>query len=596
MTDRHVFNDHTTLVLKSLKGLVAGHPYLSLIPSLKVVYRADHDPSKVSLICGGGSGHEPGTVGFVGKALLNASVAGDVFASPSAKQVFGAINKVPSDVGTILIITNYTGDNLHFGLARLMAQSAGIENVELVVVGDDVSVPRSRGNMVGRRCLAGITLGELCKILGAGSEANMGFQELVDLGRSTSSNTGSICAALDHCHVPGRSGDWQIPAGRVEIGLGLHNETGVFNIPHPSGEDLIAQMLDLILNQEDPERAFVKFKKDDQIVLLLNNQGGLSALEMGAIMDETLTQLEARSIIPVRTFNGPFMGSMNMPGFSISLTNLSNISEETKVPVERLLELVDAPHNSPAWPATSTIYPVPESLRRARQDQFTEVEKEEHVAPKRGPKILIDPKKIEESMRIASEDVIALEPKLTEWDTIVGDGDCGETCANGAKAVLGALKTGLGSDGDLVHLFRELTEVIDDSCGGTLGAIFSIFLAGFTTSLMGSATSQPTVDPSFFGKTALDALETLKQRTAARTGHRTVMDALIPFSETLAKTGDFKAAVQACRAGGEATATMQAKLGRATYVGERTDRQMPPDPGAMAFVAVVEGILKALGQ
>jgi dihydroxyacetone kinase len=113
---------------------------------------------------------------------------------------------------------------------------------------------------------------------------------------------------------------------------------------------------------------------------------------------------------------------------------------------------------------------------------------------------------------------------------------------------------------------------------------------------MGSATSQPTVDPSFFGKTALDALETLKQRTAARTGHRTVMDALIPFSETLAKTGDFKAAVQACRAGGEATATMQAKLGRATYVGERTDRQMPPDPGAMAFVAVVEGILKALGQ
>jgi dihydroxyacetone kinase len=106
MTDRHIFNDHTTLVLRSLRGLVAGHPYLSLIPSLKVVYRADHDPSKVSLRCGGGSGHEPGTVGFVGKGLLSASVAGDVFASPSAKQVSGGMKVVPSDKGTILIITN----------------------------------------------------------------------------------------------------------------------------------------------------------------------------------------------------------------------------------------------------------------------------------------------------------------------------------------------------------------------------------------------------------------------------------------------------------------------------------------------------------
>jgi dihydroxyacetone kinase len=106
MTDRHIFHDHTTLVVRSLRGLVAAHPYLNLIPSLKVVYRADHDRSKVSLICGGGSGHEPGTTGFVGQGLLSASAAGDVFASPSAKQVGAAIKAVPSDKGTILIITN----------------------------------------------------------------------------------------------------------------------------------------------------------------------------------------------------------------------------------------------------------------------------------------------------------------------------------------------------------------------------------------------------------------------------------------------------------------------------------------------------------
>lgn len=119
-----------------------------------------------------------------------------------------------------------------------------------------------------------------------------------------------------------------------------------------------------------------------------------------------------------------------------------------------------------------------------------------------------------------------------------------------------------------------------------------------TTALIdaASASAAPTVSPKWFGEIALQALDTLQQRTAARVGHRTVMDALIPFAETLAKTGDFDAAVKACRDGGLATKDMQAKLGRATYVGEREDREMPPDPGAMALVCVVEGIQKALKQ
>lgn len=134
-----------------------------------------------------------------------------------------------------------------------------------------------------------------------------------------------------------------------------------------------------------------------------------------------------------------------------------------------------------------------------------------------------------------------------------------------------------------------------DSCGGTLGAIFSIFLAGLTTALIEAAPTRPTVTPEFMGKMALEALETLKQRTAARVGHRTVMDAMIPFAEALAETGDIKKAADRCRQGGEATKTMQAKLGRATYVGEVKGREMPPDPGAMAFVAVAEGIAKICG-
>jgi dihydroxyacetone kinase len=119
-----------------------------------------------------------------------------------------------------------------------------------------------------------------------------------------------------------------------------------------------------------------------------------------------------------------------------------------------------------------------------------------------------------------------------------------------------------------------------------------------TNALIAAAEAGSTKEasPKFLGEIALEGLETLKQRTAARVGHRTVMDALIPFAETLASTGDIKKAAEECRKGGEATIKMQAKLGRATYVGEREDgKPLPPDPGAMAFVTVAEALAKVLG-
>jgi len=167
---------------------------------------------------------------------------------------------------------------------------------------------------------------------------------------------------------------------------------------------------------------------------------------------------ETMNIIPVRILSGPFMGSMNMPGFSISLTNLSNISKSTSVSVERLLELIDAPHNSVAWPATSRIYPVPEALaKRKRAEYFTEVEKEEKKAPIQGPKILVEPKGLAEAMRIASEDVITLEPKLTEWDTVSGTCTSARPCQISHCAVIAA-QIALTADRGRRRLWRDVRE------------------------------------------------------------------------------------------------------------------------------------------
>ncbi|KAF8151786.1 Dak1 domain-containing protein [Crassisporium funariophilum] len=590
MTDRHVFSDHSTLVLKSLTGLINVQHNLSAIPSIKTVIDADHDDSKVSLLCGGGSGHEPGSTGFVGRGLLSASVCGDVFASPSARQVYGAMKAVPSKKGTLLIITNYTGDNLHFGLACQQARADGISNVDILPVGDDVSVGRTKGALVGRRALAGTIL--VCKFLGAASEADWSFDDIRKLGTGLTGAIASIACTLGHCHVPGRAEYALIPEDTVEIGLGLHNEPGVWVVsPQPSSTELIARMLKLILDMDDPERAFVPFDASDAIILFINNMGGMSTLEMYAIADETLLQLAKAGIKPVRVFCGTFMTSLNAPGFSLSMLNLSLITK-TISSVEELLTLVDAPHASASWP-TSNVFPLPDALKqRTREERFIEVPKEAEQVRVGGPTLHVSPETLASVLKHGAQAVFDSEADLTRWDTIVGDGDCGETCARGAQAILDAVASGLGSDGEVVEVLRLLTTLIDDTCGGTLGAIFSIFLAALTTEVRQRASDVKTPDLKFWGSAATAAIETLKRSTAARVGHRTVMDSLIPFVEALSNVSKFSEAVEACKEGGEGTAKLVAKLGRAAYVGDNGD--LPPDPGAMSLVALTKGMQKGL--
>jgi len=158
MSTKHYFPETAvnTLVPRALKSLVAANPFLSLIEAERVVLNNKLDRSCVSVISGGGSGHEPSWSGFVGDGLLSAVACGDIFASPSMKQVMAAVVSAPSDEGVILMITNYTGDRLHFGLAAERALAAGISKKAVVLPAtDDVSIGRSRNGIVGRRGMPG---------------------------------------------------------------------------------------------------------------------------------------------------------------------------------------------------------------------------------------------------------------------------------------------------------------------------------------------------------------------------------------------------------------------------------------------------------
>lgn len=325
----------------------------------------------MSVVCGGGSGHEPGFVGFVGTGLLTACVAGTIFASPGAEQVRACLqHRLPSESqGVLVIATNYTGDVLNFGMAVEKARALG-KKVEMVIVGDDVGVGRVRGGKVGRRGLSGTAL--VVKICGALAERGASLLECARVGKLVVNNMVSLGASLSRAHIPGRGieeardEETRLGPGLVEIGMGIHNEPGCEKV-QTDLPGLIKIMLAQMLDPNDKDRAYVKIEKGEDTLLLINNFGGVSILELGAITNEVLVQLEKDyGLRPKRIVQGNLFGSLDGPGFIVTVLKLV----DTGLGHERqILNLVDDPANAVGWPRCVTaetweaIYPpVPEAI------------------------------------------------------------------------------------------------------------------------------------------------------------------------------------------------------------------------------------------
>ncbi|OMP83204.1 Dihydroxyacetone kinase [Diplodia seriata] len=295
MSTKHFFPDTNGVVVGALNSIVARNPHLEHDEANRVVFSKTHPPSKVSIISGGGSGHEPAWAGYVGDGMLTASVAGDVFASPSTKQVMAAIGNVPSDAGVILCITNYTGDRLHFGLAREKTHAKG-HKIAQIPLTDDVALGRKKSELLGRRGLAGNVL--VLKLLGAAAHESWNFEECWKLGTEVNAQLATIGTSLDHCHIPGRTHHEQIEENACVLGMGIHNEPGLRKIsPMPSPHDLIKEMLLYVLDPNDSDRAFVKFDPKDEVAMVINNFGGLANLELEALTQIALEQLAPPSLL-----------------------------------------------------------------------------------------------------------------------------------------------------------------------------------------------------------------------------------------------------------------------------------------------------------
>jgi triose/dihydroxyacetone kinase / FAD-AMP lyase (cyclizing) len=304
------------------------------------------------------------------------------------------------------------------------AHAAGVP-AEMVVVGDDVGVGRAKAGKVGRRGIAGTVL--VHKISGALAAQGYGLQDVAKVARLTASNLVSVGASLEHVHVPGRAppkadDPETLGANEVEIGMGIHNEAG-------SGREeielpqLVTKMLKQLLDHEDKDRAFLKVNSNE-IVLLVNNLGGVSVLEMGGITAEVVTQLQKDyNVRPVRILSGTYMTSLNGLGFSITLLNVVN----TEIGGPSMIQLLDYPCEATGWAAP---------ISKETWEDRNQATREETSSP--GSKVQpsglkYDASVASEALKRGLEYVIAVEPDVTRYDSVVGDGDCGIGLKRGAE-------------------------------------------------------------------------------------------------------------------------------------------------------------------
>lgn len=539
---KHFFNRRENIVTEALDGLLQTSPAGSLArldtyPDIKVILRADWDKSKVAVISGGGAGHEPSHAGFVGKGMLTAAVSGEIFASPSVDAVLTAIRAVAGPKGCLLIVKNYTGDRLNFGLAAEKARAEGFA-VEMVIVADDIALPE----ITQPRGVAGTLF--VHKIAGHFAEAGEDLKTVASHAAAAAREIVSLGVSLSSVSIPGQAFEDRLGTDEGELGLGIHGE--------PGAERITIQEVGAIIDKM-AERLTPALTASADHALLINNLGAVPPLEMGVIANAVLASSLSKRVKLV-VGPAPMMTALNMNGFSLSLIHLDPVREAALssavavhawVPpvVRHKPEIVAAP----AAPASTR------ETARASHDRQADA-----------------------LLRAVCDRLVSLEEELNRLDARVGDGDTGSTVATGARSILSRIDT--LPLADPAATMAAIGDILSTSMGGSSGVLLSIFF---------TSTGKAMSEGKDVRKALLAGLDRMTFYGGAKVGDRTMVDALAPALNSLASDGP-TAAAAAAGAGAESTRSMRkARAGRASYVGEG-NLDGVADPGAVAVANVFE--------
>jgi triose/dihydroxyacetone kinase / FAD-AMP lyase (cyclizing) len=556
---KKLINDPRAVVPEMVDGLAAVYPGMTRLAGQTVLIRSDLpevSARSVAVISGGGSGHEPAHAGYVGKGMLSAAVAGDVFTSPSPDAVFAAIRASAGPRGAVLVVKNYTGDRLNFGVAAERARAEGIP-VETVLVADDVALAGSVDN-AGRRGLAGTIL--VHKVAGAVAESGASLADVAAQARAVAARVRTMGVALSPCTVPaaGKPG-FTLAENEIELGLGIHGEPGIRRGPIETADALTDRMLNAILVDLAPAAG-------SRLVLMVNNLGGTPTMELAIVARRAVAVLEGLSLRVERIYVGTFLSALEMAGVSLSILSIDD---------DRLARL-DSVTDAPAWPNAANrprkrLAPPPEP---AVSDAVT--------PPSVPPPSTALGRALETAIRAATDALIDAAPRLTELDQAVGDGDLGISLERGARAVQEALPS--YSLDDPAAALHALAVTLQHSLGGTSGPLYAAFFLRASSRLHQDRVE----DPRTWAEAFRAGCAAITELGGAERGDRTMLDALVPAAEAFhaaVSSGSplrnaLAAAAAAAEMGARATSSMSPRRGRSSYLGERVLGH--PDPGAEA--------------
>lgn len=553
---KKIINAPGAVISDYIEALTTLHPNLARVEGLPLVVRGQavrKPQSKVALLSGGGSGHEPAHAGFVGTGMLDGAVLGPVFTSPSVDDIYAGIRAVATEAGVLLIVKNYTGDRLNFGLAAQMAQAEGIR-VEMVVVADDCALGEE--SRAGRRGLTGTVL--VHKLAGAAAERGCSLEQIVEAVHSFLPNIGTMGVAIGPCYTPGAiKPNFTLGPEEVEWGLGIHGEPGTERGKIVNSAETADRLVSTVLTDKG-------FSSGDRVVALANGLGGTPDLELQIFGADALSSMQEKGLSVERFWVGNFITSLETPGVSVTVA---------KVTAEQL-ELLSDECDVVAFPSVAPRAMAEAALVLPEQSD-AQTTKTSHSLPVT-PDFLAGITAICQSL-VDSEEI------LTDMDREVGDGDMGTNLARGAREVINQLET-LGAVDDQVQCLRTIAQIVRKEVGGTSGPLYSLFIMGLADVL--SHSSQSSLET--WSRAAQQGLSNIQTIGGAQPGDCTMVDALDPAVHAVvtgARAGvdsgqALEDAAAAAEIGAESTREILAGLGRSSYVGERAIGHR--DPGAVA--------------
>ncbi|NQN49564.1 DhaKLM operon coactivator DhaQ [Streptococcus suis] len=324
-------NRQVNVIADYIEGFYRTNQYVKKLEHQPILVQKEQDSQLVPIISGGGSGHEPAHVGFVGKGMLTAAVYGEIFTPPTAEEVLAAIRAVHKGKGVFLIVKNFEADLETFGQAIAQARQEGIA-VKYIVSHDDISVDTKDNFRMRHRGLAGTIL--LHKILGAAALSGYNLDQLEQLGLSLATEISTIGFATKSARLPDAAQPlFDLEEGQISYGIGIHGEEGYRTVRFESSEQLANEIVNKL-------KLKFRWKEGEEYVLLVNNLGTLSELEQGIFLNDLCQFLELEGLQLSYVKTGKFMTSLDMEGISVTLCRV-------KDPV--WLDFLQAPTEAAAW-------------------------------------------------------------------------------------------------------------------------------------------------------------------------------------------------------------------------------------------------------